>query len=581
MIHRQTILTLSAVLLVGTLHAADVQMKLDRNLISLLDRVVLSIEFIDTKGDAIELPPVPGLDIQYQGQSSETRIVNMKRSSKVIHRYLVTPKQTGNFTIGPIQATYPGGTRTLQAQLQVIKSKDDSEAQQLNQLLYAKVTTSHTTPFVYEPFQITLTLYVRDGIQTDNNISIRGGLPEQGIDGELEWEIIKRDRTLIDGTIFNTTTLRTTVQTMTAGTFTFEPQVQLNLVVPRQNRRSYGFSDPFFGDFFGRQERRPVLLACNQLDLEVKPVPTENRPDSYTGGVGHFQFQATASPLQLKTGEPITLTTQITGNGNFDKITPPVLNTNAAYKLYQARRIPTDAPNTLQFEQVIIPQTATLTELPTLHFSYFNTQDQSFHTLTAGPFPLDIQPGEQARIMTIQPAPSTATTVELLERDIVYLKPMPRNWKKPIQSSQLYTLKNAIIALSPLLLWVLSAVLITHRRKKQKDPIRRRRAQALPAAQRALNDARQALRKKEAIACNKSLHHALTLYFGHRLNLSPGEVTSTRIIAAFQKEKDTVQHLMQQIEHARYSPETPDTESLKQRIKTTHNLLKRCERIRV
>ena len=37
-------------------HAADVEMKLDRNIISLLDRVILSVEFIGTKGDAIEFP---------------------------------------------------------------------------------------------------------------------------------------------------------------------------------------------------------------------------------------------------------------------------------------------------------------------------------------------------------------------------------------------------------------------------------------------------------------------------------------------------------------------------------------------
>lgn len=577
---KRTILALATALLAATLHAADVQMKLDRNLISLLDRVVLSIEFIDTKGNAIELPPVPGLDIQYQGQSSETRIVNMQRSSKVIHRYLITPKQTGNFTIGPIQATYPGGTRTLQAQLQVIKSKDDPEAQQLNQLLYAEVSTPHTTPFVYEPFQITITLFVRDGIQTDNNLSIRGGLPEQGIDGELEWEIIDRDRTLINGTIFNTTTLRTTVQTVTAGTFIFEPQVQLNVIVPRQNRRTYGFTDPFFGDFFGRQERRPILLECNQLALNVQPVPTQNRPDSFTGGVGNFQFQATASPLQLKAGEPITLTSRITGIGNLDKITPPVLSTNAAYKLYQARRIPTDAPNTLQFEQVIIPQTATLTQLPRLQFSYFNTQDQSFRTLTAGPFSLDIQPGEQARIIATQPSPSTPN-VELLERDIIHLKPMPTTWQKPIPFQQLYTLKTAYTLLAPLLLWALSAILITHYRKKQQDPIRRRRAQALPAAHRALKEAQRALHKKEPAACNQSIHQAITLYFGHRLNLSVGTINPARISQAFPKEKDTIQQLIEQIEHDQYSPETPSVASLKQRIKTTRHLLNRCERTRI
>ena len=164
-------------------HAADVEMKLDRNIISLLDRVILSVEFIDTKGDAIEFPVIDGLEIQYQGQSSETRIVNMQRTFKVIHRYLITPKQTGNFTIGPIQIDMAGGPRTLQAQLQVIESKNDSETQQLSQLLYAEIASTHSNPYVYEPFDLTLKLYIREGIQIDNSISILGGLPEQGIDG--------------------------------------------------------------------------------------------------------------------------------------------------------------------------------------------------------------------------------------------------------------------------------------------------------------------------------------------------------------------------------------------------------------
>ena len=84
-----------------TASAADVQMSIQPQLVSLLDRAVLKIEFIDTKGDAVDIPEVEGLRIQYQGQSSETRIVNMKRTSKVIHNYIVTPTRTGDFTIGP------------------------------------------------------------------------------------------------------------------------------------------------------------------------------------------------------------------------------------------------------------------------------------------------------------------------------------------------------------------------------------------------------------------------------------------------------------------------------------------------
>ena len=304
-------------------HAADVEMKLDRNIISLLDRVILSVEFIDTKGDAIEFPVIDGLEIQYQGQSSETRIVNMQRTFKVIHRYLITPKQTGNFTIGPLQIDMPGGPRVLQAQLQVIESKNDSEAQQLSQLLYAEIASTHSNPYVYEPFDLTLKLYIREGIQIDNSISILGGLPEQGIDGNPDWKRVHQEQQVIQGHIYTITTLKTTFQTITAGTFTFEPKVQLNLIVPRQNRRSYGFNDPFFGDFFGRQEHRPVKLECNKLSLPVRPIPQKNRPSTYTGAVGQFEFQASISPNELKTGEPITLTSQIKGIGNLDKITPP------------------------------------------------------------------------------------------------------------------------------------------------------------------------------------------------------------------------------------------------------------------
>ena len=72
--------TLGGFLLAGSALAADVQMSIQPQLIGLLDRAVLKIEFIDTKGDAVDIPEIDGLRIQYKGQSSETRIVNMKHS---------------------------------------------------------------------------------------------------------------------------------------------------------------------------------------------------------------------------------------------------------------------------------------------------------------------------------------------------------------------------------------------------------------------------------------------------------------------------------------------------------------------
>ena len=561
-------------------HAADVEMKLERNIISLLDRVILSVEFIDTKGDAIEFPVIDGLEIQYQGQSSETRIVNMQRTFKVIHRYLITPKQTGNFTIGPIQIDMAGGPRALQAQLQVIESKNDSETQQLSQLLYAEIASTHSNPYVYEPFDLTLKLYIREGIQIDNSISILGGLPEQGIDGAPDWKRVHQEQQVIQGHIYTITTLKTTFQTITAGTFTFEPKVQLNLIVPRQDRRSYGFNDPFFGDFFGRQEHRPVKLECNTLNLPVRPIPQKNRPPTYTGAVGQFDFQASISPTELKTGEPITLTSHIKGIGNLDKITPPILATNTSYKLYHPRILPTAENNALQFEQIIIPQSADLTQIPAIQFSYFNTQDESFHTLTAGPFAIKLSPGDQARLLTSKTS-QTDPTLRVLDSDIIHLKPQPRRWKNPYTLETLSSRKTFIWIAIPPLLWIATFLWVRIRRRRQDDSAYQRRSQAWPEASHALKAAQKALNKNDLPSANEALYKAITIYFGHRLNCPPGEVTCTRIAQAFTQEQVSLTELIEAIERNRYSPSIPSQETIQSQFKTTRRLLQKCERTRL
>ena len=198
----------------------------------------------------------------------------------------------------------------------MIESKNDSEAQQLSQL-YLKYKHPFQS-YVYEPFDLTLKLYIREGIQIDNSISILGGLPEQGIDGNPDWKRVHQ-RTGYPGSYLYNHHLKNHLQTITAGTFTFEPKVQLNLIVPRQNRRSYGLMTPS-GDFFGRHEHRPVKLECNKLSLPVRPIPQKiARPPMPVPSDIRFSKH---SPNELKTGEPITLTSQIKGMATSIKLRP-------------------------------------------------------------------------------------------------------------------------------------------------------------------------------------------------------------------------------------------------------------------
>ena len=77
----------AAVLLAASTFAADVRMTIEPELISLLDRAVLKVEFIDSKGDALDIPEIEGLDIRYRGPESKYNFVNGKTSSSVTHKH--------------------------------------------------------------------------------------------------------------------------------------------------------------------------------------------------------------------------------------------------------------------------------------------------------------------------------------------------------------------------------------------------------------------------------------------------------------------------------------------------------------
>ena len=97
----------------------------------------------------------------------------------------------------------------------------------------------------------------------------------------------------------------------------------MNVIIPRQNRRSYGFDDPFSRRFFlGGRKPAQIVLDCNRLEVTVRAIPMDGRPDSFTGGVGIFGFNVKVGLKQVKVGEPITVKMRITGKGNLSQITP-------------------------------------------------------------------------------------------------------------------------------------------------------------------------------------------------------------------------------------------------------------------
>jgi hypothetical protein len=125
------------------------------------------------------------------------------------------------------------------------------------------------------------------------------------------------------------------------------------------------------------------------------------------------------------------------------------------------------------------------------------------------------------------------------------------------------------------------ASISTNRNALAKDVARARRQKAPRAARKNLQRAEQALRKKDEAAFYEALWNTLTDYFGHRLNLAPGEVSQAAVLARLPQQTEAIKNLFTTIEQHRYGIQSGEhKEDMKNLLKQTTATLRQCERIK-
>ncbi|MCU0856917.1 MAG: BatD family protein [Pontiellaceae bacterium] len=554
-------------------------------LIELGESATLTIEVRDAKKlKPPVLPNVPGLRFVSAGQSQQSTWVNGKSDHFTAFNYQVYPQQTGEFTIGPFEYTADKQTQTLQGSLKVVGSSGDAaQPQSWSDLVFARMETDRESSYVQAPFGMTLSIFSRQGLQMTDQVSLQG-MPETGLD-ELQWQEVQGGRDVINNTIFNVRRFQARTRALSSGTFEFSPSVTVQVVVPNQDRRSRSpFDDPFFGSMFNRTETRPVELPVEKTVINVKPLPQEGKPGGFTGAIGNFDFQVSAQPLEVHPGDPVTLTMTLTGDGNFDRITPPSIPAGDQFRLF-GDPVRKQADGAVQFEQVISPRNADVTGIPAINFVFFDTDAGVYRTVQSRPIPLTVTATSNstaqvfaAKDTVLMPPPETPFATESdLQRISSALQKI---WKKV--RPWLWTV--------PAALGLAVAAFFGRRlhRIRRKDTARIRRQKAPKAARKALNSASHARRQNNPTAFYDALWNALTDYFGHRLNLPPGAVSSSATLQALEragldvKSVDTLRALFEQVEARRYGlPGAVSPDEMNTLQQDLEQILKQCEKIKL
>lgn len=142
---------------------------------------------------------------------------------------------------------------------------------------------------------------------------------------------------------------------------------------------------------------KDIYAVAKALLVNIKDVPEEGRPESYIGAMGRFQFEADLAPRKAKTGDPMTLTLTLSGQGTLEGVNAPDLSKIPQiaenFKIYEATE--QSKSDRRQFTYSLRPLEAGIREFPAVTVSYFDVQQEKYVTLSSPPIPIEIEKADK------------------------------------------------------------------------------------------------------------------------------------------------------------------------------------------
>jgi len=551
---------------------ATLTASLDRDTITLGESVTLGLTF--EGGSSTEqpgppaMPAIPGLRIAYMGPFSQFTVVNGEASSSVTHRFAVTPAQAGEFTIPPLTAMVKGAKMSTQPlKLKVLKP-DAPPADAIasgTQPAFLKLVLPKQRLYLGEPMRAEVQLYVRDGVGISG--LERTSFPAEGFNLSQQMQPGAQRSARIGATGYQVLPILFTLKPVKTGILNLGP-VTFSAVMELPSRD--GRRDSFFEQFgmrspFYRGEQKRVVLATQTTHLQCVALPSENVPPGFNGAVGNYTMTVTAGPTNLMAGDPITLRVRIAGRGALDGLVLPEQPEWRNFKLFAPTAKPLEStdPFGLQgartFEQIVVPQSAEIKELPQFSFSFFDPEAGTYRTLTQPATPLIVRPGGSVAAPTFVAAGRPAQDAPPPAQDIVHIKPRlgaVAQTGPPLVGQRWFILLQTV----PILAWVWALAWRRQAERLANNPRLRRRRQLGRVICEGLAEMRRLAVENQSDKFFAVLFRLLQEQLGERLDLPASAITEAVIEEHLgprgvpEPVLARVQELFQSCNLARYAP---------------------------
>jgi hypothetical protein len=528
----------------------------------------------------------PGFDVlSGPNQSSSTSISSINGQTTQVntfsYSYTLRAQKEGTFNIPAATFVVDGNhvksnsvqikvvvsqqAGTPQSQQQGGKNQQTSQTFDKNEV-FVRASASKTNPYQGEQVIITHKLYVGQSVNGGYRVNsatmpTQSGLWSYTLGDPNSESVAKQE--VLNGKRYTVHEIkRIAVFPQKTDNVTVTP-MELDFTVGIITRQSSG--DPFFDSFFGGRQNTQnynLDLKSNSVQLNVKPLPQNNKPENFSGLVGNFSLSSSLSRMQLKANDATNLTITVSGTGNLQHIDALDIQFPSDFDVTEPRitdNINTkgDAVNGSRiFEYVIIPRNEGTFTIPKAVFSFFDPQTGSYKTLTTLEFTLQVEKGSgQTAVNTT----SLQKEIKSLGNDIRFIRTSNFNLK-PVGVVFFGSLQYYAALLLPILLFIFFIIIWRKQIEIKSDVALMRYKKASKVARKNLKIAKKFLEEKNKAQFYVEISRALWGYLSDKYHIPVSQLSMENVVAKLMQlnvdSQTTAQFVetLQQCEFARFAP---------------------------
>jgi hypothetical protein len=395
------------------LRAIEVTARADRSVVYLGDEAIFQIAVEGSSGQVAEPILLPASTFRLRGPdrsaSSQMSIVNgrMTQRETVTFTYAVLPLKEGDLVIPSATIDVDGTShRTKPVLLKVTrapKSDDFLIVQEASKL----------DPYEREPFTVSVRFLISKSCDTPvfripflsqeglvavlprplpNQRTAQLGVEMQGRGVAVPFV---QSQVTQQGEEFQAYVLTYRLYALAPG------RLELG---PISTRLAYEAGTEMRRGFFGMErvaKKENAFVVSDPLTLDIKPLPAEGRPATFTGAVGKTTIEVEANPSMVNVGQPIDVRIHIRGEGLLSAIASPDLSRvpgmEDGFKISQDLVEVTSADEEgRSFTQTLRARSAEVREIPSLSLDYFDPETGRYAAARSAPVPLDVRSVDEA-----------------------------------------------------------------------------------------------------------------------------------------------------------------------------------------